>query len=162
MDQPKGDGMVSLRKSGLVLVLLMTAGCSELGSGPFGFIPEPEPVAVDTYETDVAAPPAGATTVGEFDTTTAADRAEALDTDTGGSALGTVTATLGAPTDPGIWVKTALVSEVTQGRADYNGQSINVELRPLSGSAGAQISLPAMRLLNAPLTGIISLTLYQS
>ena len=68
-------------------------------------------------------------------------------------------ATLGSPTEPGIWLKTPLVTELSPGRITYEGQTINVELRPSGGEpgSGSQISLAAMRLLNAPLTGILEL-----
>lgn len=110
-------------------------------------------------------PPPNANTASEFDTTTQEDREEALAVAPEPATeqeLGTTIATLGAPADPGIWLKTPLVTEVQEGRVDYQGSSINLELRPSGGEAGSgsQISLPAMRLLNAPLTGIIELTVY--
>jgi len=62
------------------------------------------------------------------------------------------------PADPGIWLKTPLVDTLTMGRIEYPeaGTSINIELRPLDAEpgSGSQISLPAMRLLEAPLTGL--------
>ena len=113
-------------------------------------------------------PPPTATTVAEFDTTTAEDRQAALDTTAaepaGEEALGTTIATLGDPADPGIWLKTPLVGELTTGRVVYGatGKSINLELRPSGGEpgSGSQISLPAMRLLEAPLTGLIELEVF--
>ncbi len=112
----------------------------------------------------VVTPPQGARTAAQFDTTTEADRAAAIATvaPAGEQALGTTLATLGSPADPGIWMKTPLVTQSTQGRVDYNGTAINVELRPSGGAAGSgsQISLPAMRLLGAPLTGIVELKVF--
>ena len=110
-------------------------------------------------------PPPTATRVADFDTTTPQDRAEALavvPAPASETLLGATLASLGSPTDPGIWIKTGLVSEITAGRIDYQGQSINIELRPSGGPAdgGSQISLPAMRLLNAPLTAIIEVKVY--
>ncbi len=108
-------------------------------------------------------PPPTARTVEQFDTTTAEDRAEAVAPPSGAERrLGTTIASLGSPTDPGIWFKTPLVSEVTQGRVEYNGKSVNVELRPSGGAAGSgsQISLAAMRLIEAPLTGLPEVTVY--
>ncbi len=109
-------------------------------------------------------PPSAATTVDEFDTTTEEDRAEALAVEPAASSasLGTTLATLGSPTDPGIWLKTPLVSTLTQGRVEYQGESINIELRPSGGEAGSgsQISLPAMRLLGASLTSVVELTVF--
>lgn len=104
----------------------------------------------------------------QFDTTTAQDRAEATAKPTPASEtkLGTTIATLGSPADPGIWLKTPLVSTLVAGRVVYgsNGKSVNLELRPSGGDAGSgsQISLPAMRLLDAPLTGLLDLTVYQN
>ena len=129
------------------------------------FMPSAPPPVTEPAETLNPAPPPPppetARTVDEFDTTSAADRAEAVtvtasNTD---SALGTTLATLGSPTEPGIWLKTPLVSVLTPGKVSYEGRSINIELRPSGGAAGSgsQISLAAMRLLEAPLTGIIEL-----
>jgi len=108
-------------------------------------------------------PPPTARTVEQFDTTTQEDRDAAVAPPTGGERrLGTTIASLGSPTDPGIWFKTPLVTAVTQGRIEYNGNSVNVELRPSGGTAGSgsQISLAAMRLIEAPLTGLLEVTVY--
>ena len=109
-------------------------------------------------------PSANARTVEDFDTTTAEDRAEAIVTTpvSGERRLGVTIATLGSPTDPGIWVKTPLVTSVEQGRVTYNGNSVAVELRPSGGAigSGSQISLAAMRLIEAPLTGLPEITVF--
>jgi len=114
-------------------------------------------------------PPPSATTEAEFDTTTEEDRAAALvapepEDEDGEVALGTTIASLGDPTDPGIWLKTPLVDTLTMGRVEYPeaGRSINIELRPSGGEpgSGSQISLPAMRLLEAPLTGLPELEVF--
>ena len=123
---------------------------------------EPLEVPAETLApTPPPPPPETARTVDEFDTTSEADRAEAVAVAAVSSkqALGTTLATLGSPTEPGIWLKTPLVSALASGRVSYQGQTINIELRPSGGEAGSgsQISLAAMRLLNAPLTGIIEL-----
>lgn len=107
------------------------------------------------------APPRSARTADQFDTTSAAERQAATQVSAAATAeLGRTTATLGSPTEPGIWLKTPLVTAVTQGRIRYQSRTINVELRPSGGAAGSgsQISLAAMRLIEAPLTGIIDLT----
>ncbi|WP_322892745.1 MULTISPECIES: D-galactarate dehydratase [unclassified Yoonia] len=105
-------------------------------------------------------PPSSARTVDQFDTTSAAERQAATQVAAAGAELGRTIATLGSPTEPGIWLKTPLVSEVTQGRIRYQSKTINVELRPSGGAAGSgsQVSLAAMRLLEAPLAGIVELT----
>ncbi|TNY34325.1 D-galactarate dehydratase [Pelagovum pacificum] len=120
--------------------------------------------AVQTLDpTPPPPPPAEARTADQFDTTTDEDRAEATaEPSSASTELGTTLATLGSPADPGIWLKTPFVSEVTAGRVEYEGSSINIELRPSGGAAGSgsQISLPAMRLLEAPLTDIVELTVF--
>ncbi|WP_168769384.1 D-galactarate dehydratase [Yoonia sediminilitoris] len=109
-------------------------------------------------------PPPSARTVDQFDTTTAEDRQEALVVQVSASEqnLGTTIASLGPPTEPGIWLKTPLVTELKQGRVEYQGQSINLELRPSGGAAGSgsQISLAAMRLIGAPLTSLPELAVF--
>ncbi|AGI66955.1 hypothetical protein OAN307_c12610 [Octadecabacter antarcticus 307] len=108
-------------------------------------------------------PPSNARTVEQFDTTTAQDRAVAVAPPAGGERrLGTTIASLGSPTDPGIWLKTPLVNAVTIGRVEYNGMSANLELRPSGGAigSGSQISLAAMRLIEAPLTALPEMSVY--
>ncbi|MBT8411967.1 MAG: D-galactarate dehydratase [Octadecabacter sp.] len=114
---------------------------------------------------DLPPPPSpNARTVEQFDTTTAEDRAAAVASTpvSGERRLGTTIATLGSPTDPGIWLKTPLVDEVTMGRVIYDGTSVALELRPSGGAAGSgsQISLAAMRLIGAPLTGLPEITVF--
>jgi len=109
---------------------------------------------------------ANARTVEQFDTTTAEDRAEALAVDpepAPSAALGTTIASLGSPSDPGIWLKTPLVTTLTPGRVEYQGNSVNVELRPSGGVAGSgsQMSLAAMRLIEAPLTGLPEVSVFK-
>ena len=99
----------------------------------------------------------------QFDTTSAADRAAAVAAPVGEQNLGSTIGSLGSPTEPGIWLRTGLVGELVQGRVVYQGKSVNLELRPSGGpaTAGSQISLAAMRLLGAPLTGLPELTVYR-
>ena len=80
--------------------------------------------------------------------------------------LGNTVATLGDPGERGFWLKTPLVAQPTPGRVVYvtSGRSVQVELRPLDGPAGggSQISMDAMRLLDAPLTGLPELVVYSN
>ena len=148
-----------------VVVPVSVAGPDLSSSLGEGFAP-PVRSGIDTTQTrpDLPPPPPPtARTVEQFDTTTAQDRAEAVAPPASGERrLGTTIASLGSPTDPGIWFKTPLVGEITQGRVDYNGKSVNVELRPTGGAqgSGSQISLAAMRLIEAPLTGLLEVTVY--
>lgn len=110
-------------------------------------------------------PQAGANTVDALDTVTDEQRAAATAPPaSAGQALGEQTASLGDPTDPGIWMRTALVSERRSGRVEVagTGSSATVELIPLDGEGGAQLSLSAMRLLQIPLTDLPTVTVYGS
>ena len=154
-----------MRQVVLVAPVLVLGGCATLHEafGPASATEAgPEP-AVETLDPTPPPPPA-ANTAAEFDTTTAEDRAEALAAPepAGERVLGTTLATLGAPADPGIWLKTPFVQSVTEGRVEYQGRSVNLELRPSGGAAGSgsRLSLPAMRLLEAPLTGVLELTVF--
>ena len=124
------------------------------------------PVALDA--TPPPAPSAAATTAEQFDTTSDEDRAAATAAPAATGAetrLGTTTATLGSPADPGIWIEVPYVTEPVPGRVETDaGKSINLELRPSGGAegSGAEISLPALRLLELPLTAIVELTVYRS
>jgi hypothetical protein len=105
------------------------------------------------------APPAGARTAEAFDTTTAEERVAALAAPaTGTRSLGTTIASLGSPADAGFWLRTPLVTAVTPGRVTHapSGASVRVELRPSGGAAGSgsQLSLPAFRAMELPLTGL--------
>lgn len=126
--------------------------------------PVERPVTLDP--TPPPPPPPTARTVEQFDTTTAEDRAEALAVEepAGEKSLGITNVSLGAAADPGIWLKTPLVSELTAGRAEYplNGKTVNIELRPSGGEAGSasQMSLAAMRLLEIPLTALADVEVF--
>ena len=120
--------------------------------------PEPRPNDLDVTATPV---PSGATTVEEFDTTSAQERNDAVaeaETAGGDAALGSTVASLGSPTEPGFWLKTPLVSKPTKGKVTYpgSGKSVAVDLIPIDGpkTAGSRMSLAAMRLIEAPLTGL--------
>ncbi len=75
--------------------------------------------------------------------------------------LGTTVATLDA-TEPGLWLKTPLVSAPQAGRVLFGAKEVNVRLIPIDGPAtGASfISLEAMRALDAPLTGFPQLRVF--
>lgn len=92
--------------------------------------------------------------------------AEAALADTGDGRLGITVASLGDPTAEGFWMKTPLVTSETAGRVVFttSGRSVQVRLIPSGGPAGggSQISLAAMRLLEAPLTGLPELVVYSN
>lgn len=129
----------------------------------------PNPVPGEPpIETATLAPPENARTVEEFDTTTPEARAAAVAPapDAGDGRLGTTIASLGDPGEAGFWIKTPLVSVPASGRIVYvtSGRSVQVRLIPSGGAAGSgsQVSLAAMRLLDAPLTGLPELVVYQN
>ncbi len=155
-----------------LIVVHFVAACSSPSLSHFGpsegaapVFAAPDVVSVQTLDpTPPPEPPKTARTASEFDTTSQEDRAAAL-TKTGSAELklGTTLATLGSPADPGIWLKTPLVDRLVMGRVTYGAASVNLELRPSGGvsGSGSQISLPAMRLLKAPLTEIVELTVFK-
>lgn len=112
----------------------------------------------ETVSLPAAKVPPTARTVDEFDTSSAADKAEAAKPATGGTDLGVTIASLGAAGEPGFWMKTPLVKSAGPGRVVYpaNGKSVKVDLIPIAGEAGAgsQLSLSALRVIEAPLTGL--------
>lgn len=159
----------------LLVIPLVLAACASPSLPRFGAGPEqaraaaglpdgmPRPPRRSLDPTPAPPPPRAARTAREFDTTTAEDRAEALAVTPAPAEereLGRAVASLGAPTDPGIWAKTPLVSELTMGRivVAATGKSANIELRPSTG--GTQLSLPAMRLLEVPLTDLPEVIFY--
>jgi hypothetical protein len=103
-------------------------------------------------------PPASARTPDEFDTTSEAQKVAAATPEAGGRDLGMTIASLGAPGEPGFWLKTPLVDALAQGRVVYpvNGKSVKVDLIPLDAApgAGSRMSLAALRVIEAPLTGL--------
>lgn len=114
-----------------------------------------------------AAPPDTATTVEEFDTSTDAEKLAAT---TVGRAseqereIGHTIASLGNPTVPGFWLETPLISEPAKGRVmnPATNKSVAVQLLPIAGpeTAGSRVSLSAIRLLGAPLVGLVDLVVF--
>lgn len=156
----------------ILITALALGGCAELGQlfeiddGRPGASPVEEAATATFDPTPAPPPPEDADTVEAFDTTSDDDRQAALATPaaTGEIDLGTSLATLGDPAEPGIWIETPLVAQLVMGRVEVvsTGNSATLELRP-SGKepgAGSEISLPAMRLLEIPLTAIEEVRLY--
>ena len=149
----------------ILIPVLALGACTEFQTALAPPVVEaPAPPPVETLDpTPPPPPPPAARTVEEFDTTDAEDRAAAVaEPVEEGAALGNTIASLGNPADPGIWLSTPLVSELTPGRIEWQGNSVNLELRPSGGAAGSgsEISLAAMRLLEAPLTDLPEITVF--
>ncbi|WP_240497729.1 D-galactarate dehydratase [Thioclava sp. F34-6] len=153
----------------LTLVLMMPiAGCATLGlNGPNAAAPNSAIARGPAAAPDAAPiPKPTAKTADSLDTTTAEQRAEAAKKPVGGETkLGTTIASLGDPADPGFWVKTGLVKSETPGRIEdpKTGKSAKVTLIPSGKAAGSgsEVSLPALRLLEVPLTDLPELTVYK-
>lgn len=152
----------------LLPVLLVLANCSIVPERFGGRKAEPAAAAPAPAAVPAPLAPKGARTAEQFDTTTAEQRAAALAAPAAAkeSKLGSSIASLGDPASPGFWLETPLVSKVQQGRVVHpkSGASVQVELRPISGSAGSgsRISLPAMRLLGVPLTDLAEIEVFGS
>lgn len=150
----------------------VVAGCAQVPGGKA--VGPQDAVAGDDAARRPLARPAGlgrvvpkaARTVEEFDVTTAAERAEAAKAPVAVAErkLGTTVASLGDPTEAGFWIKTPLVAKETAGRVvlPSNGKSVQVTLRPLdsAATAGSRMSLAAMRVIEAPLTGLPEVVVY--
>ncbi|MEL7100189.1 MAG: hypothetical protein AAGM84_15295 [Pseudomonadota bacterium] len=77
-----------------------------------------------------------------------------------GGALGVTIASLGDPGEPGLWLKTPLVTARQSGTVTLGAASVAVTLIPLDGpaTAGSRMSLEAFQALGAPLTGLPEIT----
>lgn len=165
--------MSVLRPFGAVLALALLAGC-----GLPLFQPTPQdappqdasgPSMEDASGTPLpAAPPPTARTAEQFDTTSAADRAAVVEAAaepvSQARALGTTVVSLGDPADPGFWLKTPLVESEQPGRVEFAdaGTKVALTLIPIDGpqTGGSRLSLPAMRLLEIPLTSLSEVTVF--
>jgi hypothetical protein len=167
-----------MKRSIAIALCLVLAACAqqpgnETGGSIFGQTqPEtatPPPAEAQTAPLNATnVPPPSGNTPEALDTTTEEERKEAVAEAqaTGGArALGTTVASLGAVSEPGIWIKTPLVSAPGKGRVDYpaKGTSVAVDLIPLDGApgAGSRLSLAAMRLLEAELTSLPEVQVFQ-
>lgn len=145
-----------------MVLIAALAGCSASPPRDAGGVPD-EPVA-DTQIRPAArpaAPPDTARTAEQFDTTTEEERAAAVSkarSGPGGRNLGTTIASLGSPSEPGLWLKTPLVATPVKGRVEFpeKGTSVTVDLIPIGGEpgSGSRISLAAMRLIGAELSSL--------
>ena len=153
---------MALRNTSWFIYLLALAGC-EVREAPSSTLESA--VVEKATPVDATPVPEGATTVEEFDTTSAVERQEALDTTgTAGRRLGKTVASLGDVAEPGIWIKTPLIREAQRGRVTdpARGTSVTLELLPLVAApgSGSRLSLAAMRLLGAELTDLPELVVY--
>ena len=120
--------------------------------------PQPRPAA------GTAAPrlaPQNARSAAAFDRTTEAERAAAVAAPVTGGALGEVVVSLGNPAEPGFWLRSGLVTAQRPGSVRIaSGASVQVDLLPLGGGGGPQLSLAAYRALGLGLTDLPKVTVY--
>ena len=162
----------------LIPACLLLAACADQqgreGGMPIFGQAQPDTPASPPAEAETAplnatnVPPPQGNTPEALDTTTEAERKEAVAEAqaTGGArALGSTVASLGAVSEPGIWIKTPLVTAPAKGRVDYpaKGTSVAVDLIPLDAApgSGSRLSLAAMRLLEADLTSLPDVQVFQ-
>ncbi|GFE65773.1 D-galactarate dehydratase [Litoreibacter roseus] len=141
-----------------LIVLLPACGQIQYALGIPSAPPPPPPDRPASQSADVAG-----VAPASLDTTTAAQRAQATQPTSGGQALGQTVASLGDPTDAGLWLRTPLVTAETPGRVETaTGNSVRLTLIPIEGeaSAGSRISLSAMRALGLNLTDLPTLAVY--
>lgn len=142
-----------------IAAALTLSGCALLSpkdaDGPVTGPSSPAPAVEGTAVTAEGVMGGRSVRAEALDTTTAAEKAEALAAPqaSGERSLGKVVVALGPPAEQGIWLKTALVTKVVQGRIETAaGKSLAVELRP--GTGGALLSLAAFQALGLSLTDL--------
>ncbi|NEX45359.1 hypothetical protein [Pseudotabrizicola algicola] len=150
----------------LSLVLTVTSGCAVLDrmkSGDAASAPASGRATAESVPVAIApAPVLGAgRTAAALDTTSEAQKQAALAAPaaSGERQLGKVSVSLGSPAEPGIWLRSALVSAPGKGRVvTASGQSVAVDLLP--GQGAAQLSLPAFVALGLSLTALPEVTVF--
>lgn len=123
--------------------------------------PKPKaPEVVAPLDPMAALPPPGANTAAALDTTTEAEKAEALAAPVAGAReLGKTSVALGSPAEQGFWLKSALVAAPGKGKVvTAGGASVAVDLQP--GTGGALLSLAAYRALGLSLTDLPEVTVF--
>jgi hypothetical protein len=150
----------SLPLTALALMSFVLSGCAGL-ENPFLAKQSPDPAETVRAETarNAPVPVSTAKTAEAFDTTSEAERKIAAEKPVVGSFIGRTVISLGAPAEPGFWLKTPLVESQTEGQVidPASGKSVAVTLIPIEGpsTAGSRLSLAAMRLLGVPLTALV-------
>lgn len=151
------------RAVAMMLGLAALAGCGPLADLGLARRSETPAVAAPPSPELVAPPPvAGARTAEALDTTTPEQRAAATaqPAPSGSAPLGSLIVALGNVTEPGFWLRSALVSAPAPGLVKAaDGRTVQVDLLP--GEGGAQLSLAAFRALGLVLTDLPEVTVYR-
>lgn len=152
--------MTILNRLFLGSLLLVVVGCGALNRAPDAAATRP------VVRPDGGIVPAeNATSVEDFDTTTQAERDAAATTISASEhEIGRTVVSLGNAAEPGFWLETPLVDAPGMGRVVFveTGKSVAVQLKPIEGpvTAGSRISLAALRILEAPLTGLVEVAVF--
>lgn len=143
-----------------LLALALVASLAGCGGGfrPLSFLNR------DRAASAVPPPEVASDSVEEDTVDDAADAAEDMpEPEPASGNLGTTVASLGDPTQPGLWLETPLVTSEMPGRLEAeNGSSAEVTLRPSGGApgSGSRISIMAMQALGLGLTDLPTLTVF--
>lgn len=145
----------------LTVSAAILSGCAEFDPfAPRTTAAAPASAPASAPQTSTRPPLTGAPrTVDDFDRVTEDERQAAVATPPAAAGtIGTTVASLGDPARSGFWMETPLVSAPTRGSVLYRptGRRLNLDLIPIAGppSGGSRLSLSAMRMLDAPLTGL--------
>lgn len=146
----------------IAISCVILAGCDDIPSKPvLQPSPDPEPIVQPAVLENT-----GQNTSPEaLDVVSSQDRENAMATADVDALrkLGTVVGSLGNPAEVGFWVKTGFVSEPKAGQITNlaTGDSVNVDLFPRTGATdAAEVSLSALRAINAPLAGLSKFDLF--
>jgi len=146
----------------IAISCVILAGCDDIPSKPvLQPSPDPEPIVQPAVLENT-----GQNTSPEaLDVVSSQDRQNAMATADVDALrkLGTVVGSLGNPAEVGFWVKTGFVSEHKAGQITNlaTGDSVNVDLFPRTGATdAAEVSLSALRAINAPLAGLSKFDLF--
>ena len=159
---------MAMRHLAILSVLAVALSCCALfqkkAEGPGSITGPAEPLPATEFAPAVSTGVLGTTravSAEALDKTTAQEKAAALAAPAAGGEreLGKVVVALGPPAEQGIWLSSALVKAVGQGRiVTAAGKSLGVELRP--GTGGALLSLAAFQALGLNLTDLPEVTVY--
>jgi hypothetical protein len=130
----------------LCLILPLSACAGAWSTTKSWFNPRPQPTSLQALTM-------GGQSAAELDAVSDVQKAAAVAAPNAGQVLGIVSVALGSPAQPGLWLKSNLVTAPTQGRAVLaNGAGVNVDLLPSTG--GATLSFSAYRALGLGLTDL--------
>ncbi len=146
----------------IAISCVILAGCDDIPSKPvLQPSPDPEPIVQPAVLENTGQN----TSPDALDVVSSQDRENAMATADVDALrkLGTVVGSLGNPAEVGFWVKTGFVSEPKAGQITNlaTGDSVNVDLFPRTGATdAAEVSLSALRAINAPLAGLSKFDLF--